>query len=162
MSDEIVLRPPAPGNLGFVAHRQMVLYAAEYGWDWTFEGLACEILGKFIAGFDPKREDAWIAERDREIVGSIFLMKGDDAHTAKLRMLYVEASARGLGVGRRLVDVCLRRAGELGYRRITLWTNDVLVSARRLYQAAGFTLVAEAPHHSFGHDLVEQTWALEL
>ena len=159
---EIRLRNPAPGDLGFVAHRQMVLYASEYGWDWTFEGLVCEILAKFVAHFDAAREDAWIAERDDAVVGSVFLMKSDDPAIAKLRLLYVEPSARGLGVGGRLVNACIDRARELGYAKLTLWTNDILVSARRIYQAAGFVLEAENPHHSFGHDLVGQTWTLDL
>ena len=156
------LRKPAPGDLGWVAHRQMLLYAREYGWDWTFEGLVCEILAKFIANFDDRKEDAWIAERSGAVVGSVFLMKSDDPATAKLRLLYVEPSARGLGIGRRLVEACVERARELGYSKITLWTNDILVAARHIYQSAGFVLTAENPHHSFGHDLVGQTWTLDL
>jgi GNAT superfamily N-acetyltransferase len=156
------LRALRPGDIGWVIHRQTVLYAQEYGWDWTYEGLASRILGDFVAGFDPAREDSWVAERAGAIVGSVFLMKSDDASVAKLRLLYVEPSARGHGLGRALVEACIARARELGYRALTLWTNDVLVSARRLYEAAGFKLVSEAPHHSFGHDLVGQTWTLEL
>ena len=159
---EFRLRAPRPGDLGLIAHRQAVLYAREYGWDWTFEAKAFEIFAGFIANFDPEREDAWLAERADAVVGSVFLMKGDDPSTAKLRMLYVDPSARGLGLGRRLVDVCVERARQLGYARITLWTNDVLVAARHIYQSAGFLLVDEAPHHSFGHDLVGQTWTLDL
>jgi DNA-binding MarR family transcriptional regulator/N-acetylglutamate synthase-like GNAT family acetyltransferase len=155
-------RKPAPGDLGFIAHRQMLLYAREYGWDWTFEGLVCEILAKFIAHFDDRKEDAWIAERDRAIVGSVFLTKSEDPATGKLRLLYVEPSARGLGIGRQLVDACLQRARELGYAKVTLWTNDILVSALRIYRAAGFVLAEESPHHSFGHDLIGQTWTLDL
>ena len=158
----VLLRKPAPGDLGWVAHRQMLLYAREYGWDWSFEGLVCEILAKFIAHFDDRKEDGWIAERAGAIVGSVFLMKSDDPATGKLRLLYVEPSARGLGIGRQLVDACLRRARELGYAKVTLWTNDILVSARRIYQAAGFVLVEQSPHHSFGHDLMGQTWTLDL
>jgi GNAT superfamily N-acetyltransferase len=160
--DDIHLRSPVPGDLGHVIRRQAMLYAEEYGWDWTYEGLACEILGRFVAEFDPRREDAWIAVRGREIVGSVFLMKSDDAVFGKLRLLYVEPSARGAGLGRRLVDLCAARARELGYLGLTLWTNDVLVSARRIYQCVGFELVAEKPHRSFGHDLVGQTWTLDL
>jgi DNA-binding MarR family transcriptional regulator/N-acetylglutamate synthase-like GNAT family acetyltransferase len=156
------LRCLAPGDVGWIVHRQAVLYHQEYGWDWTYEGLASRILGAFVAEFDPAREDGWVAERRGAIVGSIFLMKGDEPGVAKLRLLYVEPSARGLGLGHTLVDTCIARARELGYRRLTLWTNDVLVSARRIYQAAGFRLTHEAPHHSFGHDLVGQTWTLDL
>ena len=156
------LRPLAPGDVGWIVHRQAVLYHQEYGWDWTYEGLASRILGAFVAEFDAEREDGWVAERRGAIVGSIFLMKGDEPGIAKLRLLYVEPSARGLGLGRTLVDTCIARARELGYRRLTLWTNDVLVSAWRIYQAAGFRLTHEAPHHSFGHDLVGQTWILDL
>jgi len=156
------LRGLRPGDVGWILHRQSVLYAQEYGWDWTYEGLASRILGAFVAEFDPSREDAWVAERDGAIVGSIFLMKSDDPAVAKLRLLYVEPDARGAGLGRTLVATCIARARELGYRELTLWTNDVLIAARRIYQAAGFRLISEAPHHSFGHDLVGQTWTLDL
>jgi DNA-binding MarR family transcriptional regulator/GNAT superfamily N-acetyltransferase len=159
---DLSLRPLRPGDVGWIIHRQTVLYHQEYGWDWTYEGLASRILGAFVAEFDPAREDGWVAERGGAIVGSIFLMKSDDPAVAKLRLLYVEPSARGLGLGRMLVDTCIGRARELGYRELTLWTNDVLVAARRIYQAAGFRLISEAPHHSFGHDLVGQTWTLDL
>ena len=159
---ELTLRPLRPGDVGWIIHRQAVLYTQEYGWDWTYEGLASRILGAFVAEFDPAREDGWVAERGGAIVGSIFLMKSDDPAVAKLRLLYVEPTARGAGVGRRLVGACIARARDLGYRELTLWTNDVLVAARRIYQAAGFRLVSEAPHHSFGHDLVGQNWTLDL
>lgn len=158
----VMLRDPRPGDLAFVLHRQAVLYAEEYGWDWTYESLAGHILAKFIDGFDPKREQAFVAERGGEIVGSVFLMKGDTPDVAKLRLLYVESSARGLGLGKRLVDACIEAARTRGYRKLTLWTNDVLVSARRIYQAAGFRLVAQNTHHSFGKDLVGQTWDLDI
>ena len=156
------LRRPVAGDLGWVIHRQTALYNREYGWDWTFEGLASEILAKFIANFDPSREDVWIAERMGAIVGSVFLMASEDPRIAKLRLLYVEPSARGLGIGRQLVQACIARARELGYRALTLWTNDVLVAARRIYQAEGFELVDQNKHRSFGHDLVGQTWTLRL
>src|ERR1700728_1214214 len=159
---EVSLRPLRPGDVGWIIHRQTVLYTQEYGWDWTYEGLASRILGAFIAEFDPIREDGWVAERRGAIVGSIFLMKSDDPRVAKLRLLYVEPNARGAGVGRKLVATCIARARELGYRELTLWTNDILVAARRIYQAAGFRLVSEERHHSFGHDLVGQTWTLDL
>jgi DNA-binding MarR family transcriptional regulator len=158
----LTLRRLQPGDVGWIIHRQAVLYHQEYGWDWTFEGLASRILGDFVAEFDPAREDGWVAELRGAIAGSIFLMKSDDPAIAKLRLLYVEASARGLKIGRTLVDTCIARARELGYRGLTLWTNDVLVSARRIYQAAEFRLVSEAPHHSFGCDLVGQTWTLDF
>jgi GNAT superfamily N-acetyltransferase len=161
-SREVSLRPLRPGDVGWITHRQAVLYHEEYGWDWTYEGLASRILGAFVAEFDPAREDGWVAERGGAIVGSIFLMKSDDPAVAKLRLLYVEPSAREAGLGRMLVAACIARARELGYRQLTLWTNDILVAARRIYQAAGFRLVSEAPHHSFGHDLVGQTWTLDL
>jgi DNA-binding MarR family transcriptional regulator/N-acetylglutamate synthase-like GNAT family acetyltransferase len=159
---EVSLRPLRPGDVGWIIHRQTVLYHQEYGWDWTYEGLASRILGAFVAEFDSAKEDGWVAQRRGAIVGSIFLMKSDDPAVAKLRLLYVEPSARGTGLGRRLVATCVERARELGYRQLTLWTNDVLAAARRIYQAAGFRLVSEAPHHSFGHDLVGQTWTLDL
>jgi DNA-binding MarR family transcriptional regulator/GNAT superfamily N-acetyltransferase len=159
---ELSLRPLRPGDIGWIIHRQAVLYAQEYAWDWTYEGLASRILGAFVAQFDASREDSWVTERGGAIVASIFLMKSDDPGIAKLRLLYVEPSARGGGVGRRLVATCIARARELGYRELTLWTNDVLVAARRLYQAAGVRLVSEEPHRSFGHDLVGQTWTLDL
>jgi DNA-binding MarR family transcriptional regulator/N-acetylglutamate synthase-like GNAT family acetyltransferase len=159
---DLNLRRLRPGDVGWIIHRQTVLYNQEYGWDWTYEGLASRILGAFVAEFDPSREDGWVAERRGAIAGSIFLMKSDDPAVAKLRLLYVEPGARGVGLGRSLVDICIARARELGYRQLTLWTNDVLVAARRIYQAAGFRLVSEAPHHSFGHDLVGQVWTLDL
>jgi DNA-binding MarR family transcriptional regulator/N-acetylglutamate synthase-like GNAT family acetyltransferase len=161
-SEEVSLRPLRPGDVGWITHRQAILYAREYGWDWTYEGLVSRILGAFVEGFDAAREDGWVAERGGVVVGSIFLMKGDDPAVAKLRLLYVEPSARGAGVGRMLVAACVARARELGYRELTLWTNDILVAARRIYQTAGFQLVNEEPHHSFGHDLVGQTWTLDL
>lgn len=156
------LRPLVPGDLGWVIHRQAVLYAGEYGWDWTYEALIAKILGEYAIDFDASKEDGWIAERAGQTVGSIFLMKSEDPVVAKLRLLYVEPSARGLGVGRRLVDTCVQRARQLGYRRLTLWTNDVLTAARRIYETSGFRLVKEKPHQSFGQDLVGQTWDLDL
>jgi DNA-binding MarR family transcriptional regulator/ribosomal protein S18 acetylase RimI-like enzyme len=158
----VALRFPVPGDLGFVIHRQAQLYAREYGWDWTYEALISKILGEFIGGFDAAKEDAWIAERGGQIVGSIFLMKSDEPATAKLRLLYVEPAARGMGIGGQLVDTCIERARMLGYRRLTLWTNDVLVSARRIYETAGFRLTKEYAHRSFGRDLVGQVWELDL
>ena len=155
------LRDPEPGDLGWIVHRQARLYAEEYGWDWTFEALAAEIAAQFVRSFQPDHERCWVAERAGEVVGAVFVVRQDD-ETAKLRMLYVESSARGLGLGRRLVEECLRFAAAKGYRRIVLWTNDVLVSARRIYEAAGFRLVEQEAHKSFGKDLIGQVWAREL
>lgn len=156
-----ILRGPEPGDLGQVVHRQAALYAREYGWDWTFEGLISEIAGQFVRNFDPASERCWIAEMEGEIVGSVFVVR-EDEHTAKLRMLYVDPVARGKGLGRTLVDECLRFARAKGYRRMVLWTNDILVSARRIYEAAGFELIEEEPHRSFGKDLVGQVWERTL
>ncbi len=156
-----ILRDPLPGDLGWVVHQQGRLYAREYGWDWTFEGLVAGIVGAFVGNFIPEKERCWIAEWEGEIVGSVFVVRQDD-HTAKLRLLYVDASARGRGLGRRLMDESIRFARANGYRRMVLWTNDVLVSARRIYEAAGFELVEEEPHHSFGKDLVGQVWGRDL
>lgn len=156
------LRDPVPGDIGWVIHRQAVLYAEEYNWDWTYEALISRILGEFIEQFDAEREKAWIAELDDSIVGSIFLKATDDPQLARLRLLYVEPAARGRGIGRALVDACIEQARDFGYARIELWTNSVLVSARRIYEAVGFELVEESPHHSFGQDLLGQTWSLDL
>jgi DNA-binding MarR family transcriptional regulator/N-acetylglutamate synthase-like GNAT family acetyltransferase len=160
--DDVQLRSLKVGDLGWITHRQAALYEQEYGWDWTYEGLVAQILGAFAVHFDQTREDAWIANLHGAVVGSVFLMKSTDAQVAKLRLLYVDPSARGLGIGSRLVQKCIARARELGYEKLTLWTNDTLVSARKIYQAAGFTLLEENRHHSFGKDLVGQTWVLDL
>jgi DNA-binding MarR family transcriptional regulator/GNAT superfamily N-acetyltransferase len=156
-----MLRPHQPGDMGWIIHRHGVLYAEEYGLDESFEAMVARIAATFIENFDARRERCWIAERDGEIVGSVLLAKGGE-EVAKLRLLYVEPKARGLGIGSRLVSECIGFARRAGYRKITLWTNDVLVSARRIYQAAGFRLVQEEPHHSFGQDLVGQYWELAL
>ena len=156
-----ILRPHEPGDMGWIIHRHGVLYAEEYGLDTQFEALVARVVADFVDNFDAQRERCWIAERDGEIVGSVLLVK-DTEETAKLRLLYVEPKARGLGIGSRLVGECLGFARRTSYRKITLWTNDVLVSARRIYEAAGFRLVRDEPHHSFGRDLVGQYWELEL
>ena len=156
-----LLRPLQVGDVGWIAHRQGLIYAQDYGWDETYEVLVAEILVAFVRNFDPKWERSWIAEREGEVVGSVFVVR-KSPEVAKLRLLYVEPSARGLGIGRRLVDECIAFARAKGYETQTLWTNDILGSARRIYQAAGFTLAEEEHHHSFGKDLVGQTWNLDL
>jgi GNAT superfamily N-acetyltransferase len=153
----IIRRLGKPGDLGWVVMAHGEVYAAEYGWDTSFEALVAQI----VADYDEDRDAAWIAEVDGERAGCVFCVRVDD-ETAKLRILLVHPSARGHGAGARLVDECLSYARDSGYRRITLWTNDVLTSARRIYQAAGFTLTDEQPHHSFGKALVGQTWTLTL
>ena len=154
----ILLRPPGPGDRGWVVHRQAILYAQEYGWDASYETLIADIVGKFRDG---PGEQCWIAELDGAPAGAVFVVRESD-EVARLRLLHVEPFARGHGLGRMLVDTCIGFARGAGYKVLRLWTNDVLVSARRIYQAAGFTLVKEEKHRSFGKDLVGQTWELML
>jgi DNA-binding MarR family transcriptional regulator/GNAT superfamily N-acetyltransferase len=158
----VTLRGLRPGDLGLVTARQAVVYADEYGWDQSYEVLVSRILADFSEHFDASREAAWIAELDDRMVGSIFLMAGGEREVGKLRLLYVEPNARGLGIGKMLVAACIERARAVGYRRLELWTNSVLDAARHIYERAGFQRTGEEAHHSFGHDLVGQTWSLEL
>jgi GNAT superfamily N-acetyltransferase len=155
------LRPPEPGDIGWVVARHGAVYAAEDGFDLRFEALVAEIAGAFVAHLDTERERCWIAEQAGAPVGSVFLVKDTDS-VAKLRLLLVEPAARGLGIGRLLVEECIDFARAAGYRKITLWTQSILVAARRIYAAAGFRLVETEPHHSFGRDLVGEYWERAL
>lgn len=155
------LRPHRAGDIGWVVARHGALYAQEYGYDASFEALVAEIGAAFLRNFDPAREHGWIAECDGENVGSVFLVKKSE-RIAKLRLLLVEPHARGLGIGKALVDACIAYARAAGYRKISLWTQKGLDAARGIYEQAGFRLTNEEPHHSFGHDLVAQVWELDL
>ena len=156
-----LLRPHQPGDMGWVVHRHGVLYAEEYGYDQTFEALVAEIVAKFIQHLDAKRERCWIAEKDGEIVGSVFLV-AESKTVAKLRLLLVEPSARGLGIGARLVGECVRFARQANYKKIVLWTQSELDAARHIYRKAGFQVLEKKRHNSFGKELVAETWELAL
>ena len=156
-----ILRSHRPGDMGWIIHRHGVLYSQEYGWDERFEALVAVIAGEFIQNFDAKRERCWIAEREGEIVGSVFLVKKTKT-VAKLRLLYLEPEARGFGIGLRLVEECIRFAREAGYRKITLWTQSKLEAARHIYRKCGFELVDSTAQSLFGHDLVTETWEVAL
>src|SRR5258705_1767293 len=158
-----ILRPHRVGDMGWIVHPERVGYAEQYGWDETFEALVARIVDQFVTNFDPSRERCWIAEIDGANVGHIFLVKHpEEADTAKLRLLFVEPSARGVGLGDVLVKECIRFARTAGYKKVVLWTQSILVGAHRIYERAGFRLVNEALHRSFGKDLVGQTWELML
>ena len=161
MTSSLVVRSLQIGDIGWVTHRQGILYAQEYGWDGTFEALVAEIAAQFVKNFDPVNENAWIAECDGRVVGSVFLVKISDTE-AKLRLLYVEPEMRGTGLGRRLTRECIAFAKDRGFHQLSLWTNDNLHAAKHIYQTAGFVLLSQESHHSFGHDLVGQHWALDL
>src|SRR5580698_2831806 len=156
-----LLRSHRPGDMGWVVHRHGAFYASEYGWDQRFEALTAQIVAKFILNFDPQRERCWIAEQDGAMLGSVFLVKKSD-RIAKLRLLLVEPSARGLGIGKRLVDECIKFARETGYRQITLWTQSNLHAARHIYKTAGFRLTKQETVKQFGHEMTSETWDLKL
>ncbi|WP_242106839.1 bifunctional helix-turn-helix transcriptional regulator/GNAT family N-acetyltransferase [Luteimonas aquatica] len=157
------IRTHAPGDIGWAIERHARLYTDEYGWNAEFEALVATLFARFATDHDPEKERCWIAELDGERVGCVFVVRNaDDADTAQLRCLLVDPVARGHGVGRRLVEECLAFARAAGYRRMLLWTNDILVAARRIYESCGFALAEEYRHHSFGHDLVGQVWTLDL
>ena len=156
-----ILRPPRPGDMGWIVSRHGALYSGDYGWDERLEALTAEIVAAFVLNYDAKRERCWIAERDGENAGCVLMVKETD-EVARLRLLLVEPKARGLGIGARLVEECVRFARETRYREITLWTHSVLTAARHIYEGAGFKLIATQEHDEFGKTLVGETWNLTL
>jgi DNA-binding MarR family transcriptional regulator/GNAT superfamily N-acetyltransferase len=156
-----ILREPRAGDFGWIVARHGIVYAQERGWSESFEGLCAHIVADFVNKRDPVRERCWIAEHDGENAGSVLLMK-DSENVARLRLLFVEPTARGLGIGRRLVEECIGFAREQGYEKVVLWTQSILTSARKIYRGCGFELTREEPHHSFGADLVGETWEIKL
>ncbi|WP_405729906.1 helix-turn-helix domain-containing GNAT family N-acetyltransferase [Streptomyces sp. NBC_01537] len=159
---EVRMRKPRPGDLGWVIQRNAQVYTTEFGWNDEYEALVARIVADFAADFDPEHEAAWMAELNGEPAGWVMCVRDGSPETARLRLLLVEPGARGHGIGKRLVEECVGFARAAGYRELVLWTNDVLVAARRIYQEAGFELVKEEPHHSFGQDLIGQDWRLVL
>ena len=157
----LILRAPGPGDIGWVIHRHGALYASEYGWDWTFEALVAQVASEFILKFRPARDRGWIAELDGRVVGSAFVVE-KTGEIAKLRLLYVEPEARGLGISRHLLNATLTFARTAGYQTMMLWTNRNLAAARGLYASAGFKMTLQEPYRGFGHDLVGETWELPL
>lgn len=155
------LRPPVPGDIGWVVHRHGALYGSEYGWDWTFEALVSQVVSEFVLKFKPERERCWMAELDGKVVGASFVVE-KPPDIAKLRLVYVEPEARGFGISRHLLDASMAFAVAAGYSRMMLWTNRNLVAARGLYASAGFVMTLEEPYRGFGHDLVGETWERPL
>lgn len=160
-AEPFILRAPRAGDYGWVVQKHGELYFKEYNWNEEFEGLVAGIIADFIKNFDQERERCWIAEKDGKNVGAVFLVKQTEK-VAKLRLLIVDPETRGLGIGQKLVHQCTEFARQKGYKKITLWTNSVLSAARRIYEKEGYKLIKEESHHSFGHDLISQTWELDL
>jgi GNAT superfamily N-acetyltransferase len=161
-SNPYFIRQKKSGDMGMIVYKHGAIYASEYGWDEHFEALVAQIVADFINHYNPAKERCWIAEMDGEVVGSIFCVQSDQETAAKLRLLLVDPKARGLGLGTKLVEECVQFAKQTGYEKLVLWTNSVLIEARHIYQKVGFKLIEEENHRSFGHDLVGETWEMEL